>query len=363
MTIEETFRARRELVISKLSQLEVDLAIITPGENLRYLTNYQALALERITALIVSQTNTWLLVPALEYHSAVERCPDLEILSWNETTDPYQLIQNLMPSAKRVMVDEKMPYFHVEKIQNQFNVQLQNFSKVISPLRMKKDAFEITKLREVSLSINKVHKELQQIPFRNRSEKAIAKDISELILKEHEKVDFVIVAAGPNSANPHHEPGERLVQSRDVVVIDIGGTSADGYCSDCTRTYVVDEVADEFRRDFQILLQAQQLGTSAAKAGIAAQDLDRKVRAELAKADLDKWFIHRLGHGIGMQTHEDPYLVEGNEQILEVGNVFSIEPGFYQPGKWGARIEDIVAIGEKECLNLNNFDHDLWILT
>lgn len=359
----DRFKLRRELVKSALAANDVDLAIITPGENFRYLTNYQALALERITALIVSQRDVWLLVPELEYHSALAKCPDLEIISWNETTDPYKKIQELSPKAARVMVDEKMPFFHVQKIQTLFITKLENFGQVISPMRMRKDDYEITKLREVSLSINRVHQDLIEIPFRNRSEKAIAKDISELILREHEKVDFIIVATGPNSANPHHEPGERLVQSGDVVLIDIGGTSLEGYCSDCTRTFVVDEAPKEFNKDFQILLAAQKLGTNLATAGVAAQDLDRAVRAELAKAGLDKWFIHRLGHGIGMQTHEDPYLVEGNKQILQAGNVFSIEPGFYLPGQWGARIEDIVAIGETECENLNNFEHDLKILS
>lgn len=362
MISQKTFQDRRELVRRKLAEFNVQLAIVTPGENLRYLTNYQALALERITALVISQTNSWLLVPALEYHTALEKCSDIEIVSWDETTNPYQLITKFGPTVTNIMIDENMPYFHVEKIQDEMRANYLNFAQLIAPIRRRKEEFEINQLREVSQSINRVHQQLVEIPFLNRSEKAIARDISELILDEHEKVDFIIVASGPNSANPHHKPGERIVQSKDVVLIDIGGTSAAGYCSDCSRTYVVKEAAQDFMRDFSVLKQAQQMGVERARAGMTGEEMDQLVRGELAKAQLAEWFIHRLGHGIGMQTHEAPYLIQGNQQPLEVGNVFSVEPGFYLPGTWGARIEDIVALTQKGAENFNNFDHDLRIL-
>ena len=356
-------KLRIELVQKLMSEHGIDVSIVTPGINFRYLTNENAISLERLTALVIGKDNYWLVVPQLEFHQAQELHSDLEIIPWRETDDPYSLVADLVRNPEIMALDEKMPYFHVEKFQKKICASFLSFASISQQLRSVKSESEILELKKIGESINKVHLQLTNLRFKNKSEIQVAKEIRELILVDHETVDFVIVAAGPNSANPHHIPGERLIKSGDVVVIDIGGTSRSGYCSDCTRTYVVDQTTEEFSRDFSQLLNAQALGVSEAKAGIPAESLDNFVREYLEKADLAQWFIHRLGHGIGMETHEAPYLVAGNEKLLEFGNVFSIEPGFYIPGKWGARIEDIVAVTELGLINFNDFDHGLRILS
>lgn len=344
-------------------ELDIDLAIITPGINFRYLTNQQAVALERLTALVISQQNQWLLVPHLEFHQAQELHQDIEVLSWQETEDPYQICFSLSANAKNIALDDKMPFFHVARFQKSLDVKYHSFAIISEQLRSVKSPAEIRELELVSAAINRVHSKITDLKFLNRTEKDLAKEIKDLILLEHQAVDFVIVAAGTNSANPHHQVGERVIASGDVIVIDIGGTSSSGYCSDCTRTYAVNKVDKQFEASFDLLLRAQQLGVDLAQAGLAAEQLDGLVREELAKNDLAQWFSHRLGHGIGMETHETPYLVSGNKQILKPGNVFSIEPGFYIPGKWGARIEDIVALTDTGLINLNNFEHNLRIVS
>lgn len=363
MTIATNMSNQRILRAQELMlDQNIDLAIITPGVNFRYLTGHSAVALERLTALIIAQEDFWLIVPELELHQTQELHKDTEILSWQETEDPYQLIKSKLSNLQTIALDEKMPYFHVERFQNVYQSKFVSFSWISQFLRSKKSDYEIAELIKISGSINEVHLQIPDIKFKNRTELAVASEIREMILKEHQTVDFVIVASGPNSANPHHQPGERLIQSGDVIVIDIGGTSNSGYCSDCTRTYAVDKADSEFQKDYEILSQAQALGLNSAKAGIEAQMLDKVVRDALNKNNLGQWFVHRLGHGIGMETHETPWIVSGNDQLLQSGNVFSIEPGFYIPEKWGARIEDIVALIDSKIINFNDFDHSLRIV-
>lgn len=361
----ESFVKRREDFKQLLTANDSNLAIITPGSNLRYLTDFQALALERITALVVGSSDIYLVVPKLEYHSAVDFFDgSIEIIAWDETTDPYQLIKNRHSDIKNIYLDENMPYLHVEKIQQFFhNSNFSAANKLLAPSRSIKDNSEIAELHSVARSINVVHEEISSLKFAGKTEVQLAKEIADLILIDHVQVDFVIVASGENSANPHHQPNGRIIRQNDVIVIDIGGKSKTGYRSDCTRTYHVGENVDsEFFRSYEILKRAQKIGVESITSQITAGEVDQIVREELANSDLAKWFIHRLGHGIGLDTHEDPYLVKGNNYQLRSGNAFSIEPGFYFPGKWGARIEDIVAISDEEVLNLNDINHDLRIV-
>jgi Xaa-Pro aminopeptidase len=361
----ESFSKRREGLKHSLRTKGSGLAIITPGSHLRYLTDFQALALERITALVISSTDTYLVVPKLEYHSAVDFfSEEIEVLAWDETTDPYQLIRNRHPEVKNIYLDENMPYMHVEKFQQYFTeANFESVKILLGSMRSIKDQIEISELQSVAQSINNVHEAIMSLKFGGKTEFQLAREIAELILIDHVQVDFVIVASGENSANPHHQPHERIINQSDVVVIDIGGKSKTGYRSDCTRTYHVgDQVDKDFLKSYEALKKAQRIGVDSIKLQMTAENVDQIVRAELAENDLAKWFIHRLGHGIGLDTHEDPYLVKGNSYQLSSGNVFSIEPGFYIPGKWGARIEDIIALKNEEVYNLNDINHDLRIV-
>lgn len=360
----ETFSKRQRRTQADMKDSGFDLAIVTPGPNLRYLTNFRANALERITALILTQDETWLIVPELEFQAAKDFFKELQVVPWGELDNPYQLVFDRSAKAKKILLDQNMKYLHVEKFQYTFqNATFYNLSKVVLPQRAVKSAYELDELAKVSEKISEVHSQILSLRFNQKTETQLAREIHDLILQGHETVDFVIVASGPNSANPHHAPNDRVIQPGDPVIIDIGGTSASGYCSDCTRTYHVGEDIDgEFYENYKILKGAQKLGVDSAVVGIAAQDVDALVRNKLAEANLDQWFIHRLGHGIGMETHEDPYLVKNNEYLLQKGNAFSIEPGFYRPNKWGARIEDILIINDSGVKNLNDFDHDLRIV-
>ncbi|NUU23647.1 MAG: M24 family metallopeptidase, partial [Streptomycetaceae bacterium] len=196
-----------------------------------------------------------------------------------------------------------------------------------------------------------------------RTEREVARDIADAIIVEgHVRVDFVIVGSGPNGASPHHEVSDRVIQPGDPVVVDIGGTTEDGYCSDETRTYCVGEPPADFAAYYAVLQRAQQAQLEAVRPGITAEQLDAVGRDIIADAGYGEYFVHRTGHGIGLESHEEPYIVAGSPRPLEPGMAFSIEPGIYLPGRHGARIEDIVVCGARAGEPVNHRPHDLAVV-
>ncbi|MGH9114994.1 MAG: M24 family metallopeptidase, partial [Acidimicrobiales bacterium] len=183
-----------------------------------------------------------------------------------------------------------------------------------------------------------------------------------LIDEGHQKVNFAIVGSGPNSASPHHDPGNRVIGPGEPVVCDFGGT-LDGYCSDITRTVWTGGSAPpaEFAEMYTLLQGAQSAGVAAATVGTACSAVDAAAREVVTGGGYGDAFIHRTGHGIGVEEHEDPYIVAGNDAALVPGHVFSVEPGIYLAGRYGARIEDIVVATEAGPRPLNQVSHDLTV--
>jgi Xaa-Pro aminopeptidase len=217
---------------------------------------------------------------------------------------------------------------------------------VLRELRMRKTADEVESLRRAGAAIDRVHARVPQWLRAGRTEREVGKDIADAIIAEgHARVDFVIVGSGPNGASPHHELSGRVIEVGDPVVVDIGGTMPDGYCSDETRTYSVGEPPAEFVDYYSVLLAAQVAACEHARPGVTAESVDEAAREVIEAAGYGEYFVHRTGHGIGLETHEDPYIVSGNTLVLEPGMAFSVEPGIYLPGRHGARIEDIVVCG------------------
>jgi Xaa-Pro aminopeptidase len=235
-------------------------------------------------------------------------------------------------------------------------------SAILSPLRMRKSAAEVSALREAGEAIDRVHANVPNWLTPGVTERQVGARIAEAILAEgHVQVDFTIVGSGPNAASPHHEVSDRVIGRGDVVVVDIGGTMPSGYCSDCTRTYAVGRPPEEFLAYYDVLKRAQEAATGSVRPGVTAESVDRTARSIIADAGYGQWFIHRTGHGIGLESHEDPYIVEGNLIPLAPGMAFSIEPGIY-PGPHGARIEDIVVCTDTGYQRMNNLPRDLVIV-
>jgi Xaa-Pro aminopeptidase len=236
--------------------------------------------------------------------------------------------------------------------------------QVISALRMRKGPDEVAALRRAGQAIDRVHARIGEFLRVGRTEREVSVDIANAITAEgHATADFVIVGSGPNGASPHHTVSDRVIERGDTVVIDIGGTMPDGYCSDSTRTYVVGAPpADDVVAYYDVLLEAQRAQCEAAAPGMAAEAVDRIGRKIIDDAGFGENFMHRTGHGIGLETHEEPYIVEGNDLILEPGMAFSIEPGIYLPGRHGARIEDIVVTTDDGVERLNTRPRELAVV-
>ncbi|RAG83227.1 aminopeptidase P family protein [Streptacidiphilus pinicola] len=347
----------------------LDALLITPGPDLRYLTGYEALPLERLTCLAVpAEGEPFLVVPLLE-KPAAESSPvgalDLEIVAWTETEDPYALTVSRLPRRiGRVGVDNHMFAEKVLAFRSALPGAEQALAGgVLGELRMRKSAAEIAALLEAAEAIDKVHSAMEEWLRPGRTEAEVGRDVADAILAAgHARVDFVIVASGPNGASPHAEVSDRVIAPGDPVVVDIGGTMPSGYCSDSTRNYCVGRPSARYEELYDVLLHAQKEQCDAVAPGVTAEQLDAVGRDLIAKAGYGEFFIHRTGHGIGLETHEEPYIVSGSTLPLEPGMAFSIEPGIYLPGEFGARIEDIAVCTAEGGERLNLTSRELRIL-
>ncbi|GAB3345695.1 Xaa-Pro peptidase family protein [Modestobacter lapidis] len=346
-------------------ELGVDLLVVTPGSDLRYLCGYSAHAMERLTALAVPRRGEpFLVVPRLEA-PMVEASPagglGLEVLAWDETDDPFArlaeaAVARLGTPPARVAVGARTWAEHALGVQRAIpGAALELASPVIDRLRMVKTPAEIEELALAGAAIDRVHAAMGEWLRVGRTETEVGADIAAAILAEgHVGVDFTIVGSGPNGASPHHELSDRVVQAGDLVVVDIGGETATGYRSDCTRTYVVGGAAGPQVTEWYAVLQgAQGAATAAVRPGVTCEQVDAVARDVITAAGWGEHFIHRTGHGIGLDTHEAPYVVAGNDLPLEPGMAFSVEPGIYLAGRCGARIEDIVVCTDDGVRVLN----------
>jgi len=345
----------------------IDVLLLTPGPDLRYVTGYDAKQLERLTCLAVpADDDPFLVVPGLELKAA-QASPagqlNVDMIAWGELTDPFGVVADKVGNPETIALSDRMWALHVLQFAKALPTSgLRLASEVVSPLRMRKTPAEVAALRAAGEAIDRVHANVPNWLRAGQTERQVGVKIAEAIFAEgHVSADFVIVGSGPNAASPHHEVSDRVIKDGDVVVVDIGGTMPSGYCSDCTRTYAVGSAPDDFRAYYAVLKRAQEAATVSVKPGVTAESVDQAARAIIADAGYGEWFIHRTGHGIGLETHEDPYIVEGNATRLEGGMAFSIEPGIY-PGPHGARIEDIVVCTETGVERLNNGTRELVIV-
>ncbi|MFW6010247.1 MAG: M24 family metallopeptidase [Actinomycetota bacterium] len=354
-------------VRSALREQGLDALLVGPSADLRYLVGYHALPLERLTMLVVpADGQAVLVVPELEAARAADSGADqlVSLRTYGEVDDPMALVASHLTqlgATRRLAIQDRLWTSFTLALQQALpDAALVAGSTVMRELRMIKSQEEIEALRQVGAAIDAVHARVPQLLRAGRTEAEVGADIAELILLDHDEVNFIIVASGPNGASPHHETGSRQLQSGDAVVVDIGGTR-NGYCSDMTRNYVIDHAPDGYQQLHEVLEEAQASAMQAVRPGVAAGEIDRIAREHLTEAGYGQWFIHRTGHGIGVEEHEEPWIVDGNEQPLEPGMAFSIEPGIYLPDRYGARIEDIVVVTGSGVESLNHRPRHLQI--
>ncbi|WP_310727140.1 aminopeptidase P family protein [Streptomyces sp. N2A] len=346
-------RAGRAAAVAGLAGL-----LVTPGPDLVWLCGYRPPAVtERLTALLIEPgRRSRLLVPVLEQpdaeHSAGAAA--LDVSGWSDGADPYAELAEWMRPEGRYGVSDATWALHLLGLQRSVpGASYAALTEVLPMLRAVKDAHEVARLAAAGAAADATYEKILGVRFEGRRESEVAADLARLLIEHgHSQVDFTVVGSGPNGANPHHEAGERVIEDGDMVVLDFGGLK-DGYGSDTSRTVHVGEPSAEERKVHDIVREAQQAAFEAVRPGIACQDVDRVARRVIKAAGYGEYFIHRTGHGIGVTTHEPPYLVEGEHLPLVPGMCFSIEPGIYLPGRFGVRIEDIVTCTEAGGRRLN----------
>lgn len=349
------FAGRIERARSLMRGAGVDALLLSVGADLAYLTGYEAVPLERLTMLMLPVDGTGVLVvPELEAPRVEPRPGRFEVRPWGETEDPVEIVAGSLGRAERVSIgDQTWATFVLDLQHRRPDVQLEISSPLTRALRMRKDRAELDELRQAALATDRVAARLRGYGFSGKREIDVSRAVAHMTVEEgHQVASFAIVASGPNGASPHHDAGERIIEKGDAVVVDFGG-KWNGYHSDTTRTFHVGEPSTEYRRAYDVLREAQAAAVEAVEPGVPAECVDQVARAVIEEAGFGRYFIHRTGHGIGLEAHEHPYLVEGNDLPLEPGMAFSVEPGIYVPGRWGMRIEDIVAVTENGVERLN----------
>jgi Xaa-Pro aminopeptidase len=346
---------RLDTVRAAMARRGIDCLLLSIGADLAYVTGYEAMPLERLTMLAVTAGRApVLVVPELE----APRVPagPFEVHPWSEREDPVAIVAAHAGRPAVVAVgDQTWSRFLLELLSLMSHATFVSAGPLMSSVRAVKGEDEIEALRRVAEAADRVSARIpHDVRFVGRTERRIARDVVDLMIEEgHQVAGFWIVGSGPNGASPHHEPGDRVVEAGDPVVVDFGGR-LDGYCSDTTRMFVAGTPGPELVDVHRVVLEAQQAGKDAARAGVPAQEVDSAARSVIDAAGYGERFIHRLGHGIGLEAHEHPYLVAGNATPLQPGNAFSIEPGVYLPGRFGVRIEDIAVIGADGSLEVLN---------
>jgi Xaa-Pro aminopeptidase len=342
--------------------------LVTPGPDLLYFTGYMPIAItERITMLVIpADGEPAMIVPILERPDAegAPAAPAVAMHDWTDGSDPYEATAALLDSGGRYGISDSAWAMHVLGLQRALpQSAYDSMTSAMPMLRAVKGEDELERLAAAGAAADASFEDIAGVRFAGRTEREIAADLAGFLRAHgHSQVDFTVVGSGPNGANPHHEMSDRTIEEGDMVVLDFGGLK-DGYGSDTTRTVHVGEPTDQEREVFEIVRRAQQTAFEAVRPGIACQEVDRAARKVIADAGYGEYFIHRVGHGIGLTTHEPPYMVEGEERLTEPGMCFSIEPGIYLPDRFGVRIEDIVTVTEDGGQRFNNTSHEMRIVS
>jgi len=358
------FERRRARARAAMAERGIDALLLSVGADLPYLTGYEAMPLERLTMLVLTRDErAVLVVPELEAPRVDAAVAGCELRPWAETEDPVAIVADLVGAPTTVAIGDQTWARFVLALQAVLpDASFTAASTVTGPLRVVKDTAEVVALRAAAHAVDAVAAEMRDRPFGGRSELDVQRELVDRMLEHgHERTNFAIVGSGPNGASPHHDATARMIQDGDVVVCDFGGTRA-GYCSDITRMFVVGEPPADVADTYTALVEAQEAAVRAAVVGTSCEEVDAVARRALGAHGLADRFVHRVGHGIGLEAHEDPYLVAGNRSPLVAGCAFSIEPGVYFPGRYGMRLEDIVVATDAGPDRLNRARRDLAVV-
>ncbi len=349
-----------------MAQQGIDYLFIGPGSDLRYLTGSAGMENERMMLFVVPQKGQpVMVVPALEKLATSKYATFFEMLDWKDSEGPQGRLKQVLGEGggrkvKGAVGSHLWSMFLLELQKALPESQWTTANEVLKLLQITKSAEEVRLLKQAAAIADKAFTDLIQLPFAGRTEREIMGEINRLLTGYgQEEMLFCIVGSGPNGAQPHYHTGDRKIESGDVIVLDFGG-SYQGYCSDMTRTVVVGKSKDpDFEKVYRLVNEARAAGHRQAKPGVSCESVDEAARRVITEGGYGEYFVHRTGHGIGMEVHEEPYIVGGNKLPLEPGMAFSIEPGIYLPGRFGVRIEDIAIVTAEGEENINLSTHEV----
>lgn len=351
-------------VRKQMKRQGIECLIIPPSSNLLYLTGNRGFMMERPSFLMLFIEKAYYVSPAFEAPDIQKRLGDYaDVISWEEEENPYEIVGNEFGKKKvRAAMDLDAPVFLYYRLK----AHLSGWSwvsdlDIMGEVRMRKDKEEIALIgRAQEMSADAFVKFLDH-GICNMTELEAAKLLQKLLIEEGLEASLPIVATGSNGALPHHGADFTMIKEGDAVVIDFGG-AYHGYHSDTTRTVVVKYASDYFKEVYQIVQTANQKAYACVKEGVTCGFVDSVARKVIRDSGFGEYFTHRLGHGIGLDIHEPPYLVGNNQARLAEGNVFSNEPGIYLPGRFGIRIEDLIAVKDGKGCVLGKLSHELQVV-
>lgn len=360
--IEQRLTAAREA----LTAAGADVLLVTPSADLQYLIGYPAHPSERPTILAVPpDLQAFMLVPRLEA-PRVENSAALRIVSYGETDDPVAMLarelREVGPLSRAAISDQAWAVVLLRLQGALPDVSFRGARETLRGLRMIKSSSERERLVEAARRTDEVYGRIVAERFAGRTERAIAARLAQLLDEQGLTPNWQIVASGPNSSSPHHMTSDRVIERGDAVVLDFGG-ALDGYQSDTTRAVHVGRPDEEFKTVYETVRRAQDAGVAAVRPDVTAASVDEAARTVIEDDGYGEGFVHRTGHGIGLEVHEEPYIVAGNTLELQPGMTFSVEPGIYLPGRFGVRIEDIVLVTDGGRERLNHATRDLIVVS
>ena len=364
MTIhqERCQRAQQAMV-----QKNIDWLFVSHSTDLLYLIGFTKRPSERLALLMIPQSGRpQMVVPAFELDVFEKYARFFDLVGWQETENPVRKVGDIVGgdgAGQTIAIGDHLHSAFLLRIQAILSqADYREGYEILAHLRMKKTQDEINHLRSAAHGADRSLEALFDQPLFEMTELDVIKFLhAQLLQNGHESVGTGIVGAGANGASPHHKTSQRPLQRGDAVVVDFGG-GLNGYRSDMTRTFQLGEPADEFREIYEITKEAQQLAFEAIKPGVTAETIDEVARTYITQRNYGDYFLHRTGHGIGLDGHEYPYIIAGDQTVLQEGMTFSVEPGIYLKGKYGVRIEDIVVVTATGAERLNQFPRDLRVV-
>jgi Xaa-Pro aminopeptidase len=364
------FDARIDACQRRLERVDADLVVCFPSPNLTYLTGFSESPSERHLLLFVPRRGEATIVAPAMYAEQLDGLAD-DVRLWDDDADPLAAVDGALSAtletdAPSILLDDRMwTTFNHDLRALRPDADFGLASAVLEPLRVRKDEVELEALRRAGALADRVSTEIRSRGevLVGLTEAALASEIDRLLTADGgiEPAFETIVAAGPNGARPHHHAGEHEIRAGEPIVLDFGAfvaadldTGTARYPGDQTRTIVVGEPQADYERVHDVVTEAQQAAVDAVEPGVAAGEIDRVARSVIEDAGYGDAFVHRTGHGVGLEVHEAPYIVGGNDRELEPGMVFSVEPGVYLEGRFGVRIEDLVVVTDEGCERLND---------